>query len=72
MRSQRIELKLSKELLQRIDQVAAVNYENRSEFIRKSIALRLNNQTIVESQSEEDKWQALLDSTLSQPPEPIV
>jgi metal-responsive CopG/Arc/MetJ family transcriptional regulator len=60
MRSRKINLKLSADLLKAIDSVAKRNFENRSTFIRKSIALRLNEQHIVAHKPQKLDWQALL------------
>jgi metal-responsive CopG/Arc/MetJ family transcriptional regulator len=70
MRSKMIELKLSEELLNAIDQEATKNYQSRSQYVRQSITLRLNNQTITNQPSEEDKWRTLVEATLNPPPGP--
>jgi metal-responsive CopG/Arc/MetJ family transcriptional regulator len=71
MRSRKIEIKLPAELLAQIDEEAAKHYQTRSQYIRQSITLRINNQTVVDNQSEEERWQQLIDASLKAPGEPF-
>lgn len=49
MRSIPIHLKLSANLIQKIDEAAAINYTSRSDFIREAVVMRLNNQLVVKN-----------------------
>jgi metal-responsive CopG/Arc/MetJ family transcriptional regulator len=49
MRSTVITLKLSADLIQEIDEAAAINYTSRSDFIREAVVMRLHNQLVVKN-----------------------
>ena len=61
MRTKVVCICLPDHLLAKIDKNAKANYESRSSFIRHSIALRLNGETIVKQPTEEDKLKAIFD-----------
>jgi metal-responsive CopG/Arc/MetJ family transcriptional regulator len=67
MSSPDIHIRLSSGLLNKIDQAAKVNFQSRSDFIRDSIVLRLNDQRIVQNQGEDAKLEAIINQTLSLP-----
>jgi metal-responsive CopG/Arc/MetJ family transcriptional regulator len=59
MRSRLITLKLSAELLQRIDEAAKANLNSRSGFIREAVVMRLNDQHLVPNPKIEDTLELL-------------
>ena len=68
MRTKKIEVRISPELLEEIDQAAANAWQSRSDWIRESLVLRLNRQDIVARPDPEKLWQAEL-ARLSKPPQ---
>ncbi len=66
MRSQKLHLLLSFDLLEEIDQVAKASYKSRSAYIRETIVLRLNNQRVISEPSDDEFLKSL--ERLSQPP----
>ena len=54
MRSKRVELKMSARLLQHVDEAARANLTSRSDLIRESIIMRLNDQHLVPNPKLED------------------
>ncbi len=46
MRSKRIQIKLSEELLAQVDQAAAAYFTSRSSFIKEAVAMRLRHEHI--------------------------
>ena len=61
MRSKPIHVRLSYHMLKALDTAASENFENRSAFIRKSIALRLNDQHIVTHKPQTIDWKNLIE-----------
>jgi metal-responsive CopG/Arc/MetJ family transcriptional regulator len=49
MHSVSIHLKLSADLIQKINEAAQANYTSRSDFIREAVVMRLNNQLVVKN-----------------------
>ena len=64
MRSRHVHIKISADLLEKIDMAAADTFQSRSSFIRESLALRLNGQYITRAQQKEDELDAMLDQFL--------
>ncbi len=61
IRSRAVSIKFSLELLKKIDADARANFTSRSNYIRETLALRLNNQHIVTEQTEDDYLKNLAD-----------
>lgn len=54
MKSLRISLSFSEEMLARVDQAAKDSFSTRSNFIREAVAMRLNNQHVVSRPKENE------------------
>lgn len=66
MESKRIHFKVSPEMLEEIDKAAAASWQSRSEYLRETIALRLNRQEIFEQPSKDDIWEKLVERMKSE------
>jgi len=55
-----IHIKFSAGLLRAIDEAAAASHQSRSQFIRESIVLRLNEQHIVAHRPKTIDWPAIM------------
>jgi metal-responsive CopG/Arc/MetJ family transcriptional regulator len=53
MKTVRIQIKLSDELLQQLDEAAAARYVTRSQFLRDSIVLRIRGSKVIKQQQDE-------------------
>lgn len=60
MRSQALNIKFSKELVQKMNKAAQEKYITRSAFIRQAVAEKLNREQITQEEPQID-WQKLLD-----------
>lgn len=67
MHSKRIELRISPELLEEIDEAAAQNWQTRSDYIRETLVLRLNRQNVVSQPGAGDEWQRAVKEVLGPP-----
>jgi metal-responsive CopG/Arc/MetJ family transcriptional regulator len=54
MRSKRIQIKLSDEMLERIDEAAKAHFTSRSGYIREAVGLRLRREHVVPDPTPED------------------
>lgn len=61
MKSKRVITSLSPQMLVRVDEAAKASFTTRSHFIRESIALRLNNQHVVNRPSQNEFMERLKD-----------
>lgn len=66
-RSIKTHFRISAELLKMVDEAAKASFQSRSSYIRETLALRLNNQSVVKQQTEEEKLQAIINATLDPP-----
>lgn len=66
-RNQKIDIRLTAELLKAIDKAAAASFQSRSSYIRETLALRINRQIVSTQQSEEDKLQAIINAAMNEP-----
>jgi metal-responsive CopG/Arc/MetJ family transcriptional regulator len=53
MHSKKIQVVVTSEMLDAIDEAAAKTFQSRSQYIRETLALRLNNQHVVKKPSED-------------------
>ena len=54
MYAKTVNISFPPELLKKIDAAAQANFASRSDYIRESLVLRLNNQQVVTEQTETD------------------
>jgi Arc/MetJ-type ribon-helix-helix transcriptional regulator len=66
MRSKEVHIKISEEMLEKIDMAARDTFQSRSSFIRESLALRLNGQYITKAQAAERDFDQELMGFLSE------
>jgi len=64
MRSQKVQLRFSKDLLEKVDMAAKAGFQSRSEFIRETLALRLNGQYVTKARQAEDEFDDMLKELL--------
>lgn len=64
MRSQDLHIKISEEMLEKVDLAAADAYQSRSAYVREAIALRLNGQYITSAQAEDKEFDQALQQFL--------
>jgi predicted transcriptional regulator len=58
--SRMLHIKISPDLLEKVDIAANDTFQSRSSFIRESLALRLNGQYVTKAQQEKDDFDEML------------
>jgi uncharacterized protein (DUF1778 family) len=60
MSDKQLHIRFTADLLATIDKAASKNHQKRSQFIRESIVLRLNEQHVVTHKPKAIDWQAIM------------